>query len=134
MLQAIGRTTDGVARRVLVVDDNAELRRGLSALLHGLGFEVDLASDGSQAADLLVDQTYDAVICDVLMPVMTGPELFTACRERRPQMLSHFVFLTGSVAEWETARFLNETGQPCLGKPFRIAQLCEGIEAVMDAA
>jgi signal transduction histidine kinase len=71
---------------VLVVDDDAVVRRLLATLLGKAGYQVSLASDGDTALEHLARHPETAlVITDVVMPVADGAELFGAVRERRPE-------------------------------------------------
>lgn len=60
---------------ILVVDDEAELRKQIVTLLRDKGYEVDEAEDGLDAAQKLAQKPYPLILCDVKMPRMTGPEL-----------------------------------------------------------
>jgi CheY-like chemotaxis protein/tRNA A-37 threonylcarbamoyl transferase component Bud32 len=77
------RATPG---RVLLVDDNAELRRGLRRMLQAVGHEVVEASDGREATTLAAAEHFDAVLSDVLMPDMGGVELLRLIHERDPDL------------------------------------------------
>jgi CheY-like chemotaxis protein len=61
-------------------------------LLSDQGYEVDIASDGEAALDLLGDHPYDLVVLDYQMPGMNGVELFRAARQVQPELVG--VFLT----------------------------------------
>lgn len=63
------------APRVLLVDDEARLLKGLEALLSGKGFQVKTASNGNLAVDWLRREEFDAVLLDLAMPVMSGHEV-----------------------------------------------------------
>lgn len=66
--------------KVLLVDDDASIRRALHATLSALGFEIEEASAGEQAVSFVRTERYDAVLLDVNMPGMGGVE---ACRNLR---------------------------------------------------
>lgn len=131
MVSADDETVAGNARRVLVVDDNQPLRESLEKVLQAFGYEVEVACDGLEALGMVGTGSYDAILCDLLMPRMSGHELFEACREQCPDELPKFIFLTGSVSGYETQNLLNEMGRPWLPKPCRIAQLRSVIETVV---
>src|SRR4051812_8261919 len=59
---------------ILVVDDEAELRKQIVSILKDKGYHVDEAGDGLEAAEKLAQKPYPLVLCDVRMPRMTGPE------------------------------------------------------------
>ncbi len=65
--------------RILVVDDEASIRDSLNDILEAEGFQVDLAGDGIQALQLLVDEEFDLILSDIKMPHMDGMELLSHC-------------------------------------------------------
>ena len=80
--------------RVLLVDDEEMVRRCTARCL--AGFEIVIASSGAEALAILSrDADFDVVLSDVMMPQMTGPELFEHCCERHPELAQRFVFASG---------------------------------------
>lgn len=75
--QATATTT----RRVLVVDDDAPLRRDYEKILQRMGFEVRTAEDGYSASELLRTLSFDLIVSDLEMPRMNGMELLRAVRQ-----------------------------------------------------
>lgn len=67
--------------RALVVDDDAHVRKDLRRVLQTMGFSVDLAGNGREAAELLKQQSFDVVVSDIDMPEMTGLELLRTIRQ-----------------------------------------------------
>src|SRR5262245_19319234 len=84
--EPLPKSTPGVSGRVLLVDDNDELRRGLRRMLHAAGYHVTEASDGREATTLVAAERFDAVLSDVLMPDMGGVELLRLLHERDPDL------------------------------------------------
>jgi two-component system NtrC family sensor kinase len=117
-------------RTILVVDDDDHIRALLRIWFAALGFEVVAAAGGGEALALLGSREYDVVICDLLMPNMTGDELFRLCRERWPEVARHFVFLSGGPRGLPAVDFAAASGQPCLAKPCRLAEMQAAIEQV----
>lgn len=79
------------ALRVLIVDDQALMRRSLVRLLTDC--ETTTASSPSEAVSLLQSGVrFDAIVCDVMMPEMSGPELYARCYARWPEVAQRFVF------------------------------------------
>ncbi|HEY0468664.1 MAG TPA: response regulator [Polyangiaceae bacterium] len=80
--------------RVLLVDDEEMVRRCTARAL--TGFELVTASSAAEALAILSqDADFDAVLSDVMMPGMAGPELFERCCEQYPQLAPRFVFASG---------------------------------------
>jgi PAS domain S-box-containing protein len=128
------RTMPGRAR-VLVVDDEANIGRVLRASLS----RYDVACAGSAAgaldhlADAPVDAPVDAIVCDVMMPEVTGVELYAAVAERWPALAARFVFMTGGTLTQAARAFLGATKSPVLEKPFGTAALVAALEGVLAA-
>jgi len=103
--------------RVLVIDDEplvASAARRLLARSH----EVQVAHCGRSALLLIDSAQFDAVLCDLMMPNMTGIELHARLSAIRPELAERMVFLTGGVFDDEAERFLEAHARWCMGKPF----------------
>ena len=71
--------------KLLIVDDEEVIRSTLQEILEYEDYETDLAADGKEGLDMLLNQTYDAVICDIKMPKMNGLELLAKSVEQKPE-------------------------------------------------
>jgi CheY-like chemotaxis protein len=67
-------------------------------------------------------ERFDLVLCDIMMPMMTGLQLFERVRAVAPQMARVFVFITGGLTP-ELEKDLQATGKRCLEKPVKLAEL-----------
>jgi PAS domain S-box-containing protein len=104
--------------RILVVDDEAEIAETLSEILQSAGHSAEVASNGQQALDRLAAGGFDIILSDLRMPVLDGPGLYAALRERFPAMASRIAFITGDTLSARLGKFLADTGVLCLEKPF----------------
>jgi two-component system NtrC family sensor kinase len=104
--------------RILVIDDEPDVAGVLTDLLKAENGQVETASDGRAALAKLGQAEYDLILCDVRMPGLDGPDLYKALGRSHPELLSQFVFLTGDTLNPESREFVQQTGAPCLGKPF----------------
>lgn len=117
--------------RILVVDDEPKLRAVMRRALRG--YTIDEAEDGRQALEQLERRRYDLVLCDVMMPEMTGVELYETVLERWPERAERFVFLSGGAFTADTARFVDRTERRVLEKPFRMDQLRKVVERAIES-
>ena len=129
-----GARVDGVVPlRVLVVDDEASVRRVVARFLGRRGHEVDLAVEGGQALDML-DQAgargYDVILSDLRMPGLGGDQLLARLRARGDGMDRRLVFLTGDTASEDAERILRGSDVPVLEKPVDLEQLARVLEHV----
>ena len=116
-------SADAEGLRVLVIEDEMALATAVSEALTDAGFQVDQASDGQEALELIAGQAYDLLICDLKMPRMDGPELYQRVLNSSPELAQRMVFVTGDVAGTDTESFLEQTNCRWLAKPFRLAEL-----------
>jgi PAS domain S-box-containing protein len=111
------------AGRVLVVEDNGDMSAFIADALRSDGFEVSLASDGSEGYDKAVAEGPDLVLTDLMMPRMSGDELVRALRQKPEFGSTPIVVLTAIADEELRVRLLSEGVQDCLNKPFSVAEL-----------
>ena len=111
-------------RRALVVDDDADMRELIAALLDSIDFDVDLIADGIEAIE--IGNHYDAILLDLNMPVFDGERLLEYWSLTRGDILPRVIVLTG-FSLYTRGRELPRTfGQ--LAKPFEYAQLLGMVE------
>jgi nitrogen fixation negative regulator NifL len=104
--------------RVLVVDDEPHVASVLMDLLKAQGAHAEAASGGREALERLEQAEYDIILSDVRMPGLDGPAFYKVLGATHPQLLSRFVFLTGDTLNPESSEFVQQTGAPCISKPF----------------
>ena len=108
--------------RVLVVDDEATVRLTLSRML--AGHEVVEADSGAAARHLLTtDQAFDAILCDVMMPVVSGVDLHRWLAAEHPELIERFIFATGGAFAADAADYLARSRAPAVPKPFDLDQV-----------
>jgi len=108
--------------RVLVVDDDINLRTLLSVLLGRAGFTVDFAADGPAGLQKMHANNYDAILLDLLVPNRTGLQLLHSLPEVKPDIVSKVVVISGaSPATLEKARRFPV--HAVMRKPFDIFEL-----------
>lgn len=103
--------------RILVVDDEPMIGTMLSRAL-GTQFDIAIATSGHEALSALEEASFDAILCDVMMPGMTGMDVYLAIRSRNPELAERIVFMTGGAFVAGVADFLSTVTNPKLDKPF----------------
>ena len=101
---------------ILIVDDEANMRRVLSALLRREGFKTLEAADGEAALDVLKDQVVDAVLTDLKMPHMNGLELLAESHKQAPGV--PVILLTAHGTVGSAVEALKQGAFDFLTKPF----------------
>jgi PAS domain S-box-containing protein len=109
-------------RRVLVVDDEPVVGKSLRRLLPE--HDVAVATSAAEAlAAIEGDPDLDVVLCDLMMPDVSGIELFHQLEARFPALARRVVFITGGAFTPEASAFLRAAGNPVLEKPFDLRRL-----------
>lgn len=108
--------------RLLVVDDEP-LITGLIERSLRRSWEITCASSAMAALDLTRTQSFDVVVCDLMMPVMTGMEFAEKLAGLNPALRARTLFLTGGAATPEAEVFLARSDVLHMTKPLRMADL-----------
>ena len=118
-----GERPGGSRRRVLLVDDEVNLASGLERALSG-EHDVVLATSGREAKAILArDDHFDVVLCDLMMPDVTGMEVFAYIKAERPKLADRTVFMTGGAFTAGARTFLEEVTNRRIEKPFDLDRL-----------
>jgi signal transduction histidine kinase/FixJ family two-component response regulator len=112
---------------LLLIDDEPAIRMALERFLTRRGWTVESCASGIEGRDALMapdaETRYNAIVCDLKMPGMTGIELYRHLEEHRPALINKLIFATGDVASQDVATFLESVHCPVLEKPFSLASL-----------
>jgi PAS domain S-box-containing protein len=124
--------------KVLVVDDESVVAHTLKVLLSG-EHELVIAESAAEALELLrreatSAESFDAVLCDLMMPGMTGMELFEVMRHEYPSLARRVVFMTGGLSVPRVQEFLESVPNPKFEKPFDVAELRRILHGVVTSA
>lgn len=118
---------------VLLVEDQVMVGRALARRLRALGHRVEHVGDGRQAlAQLEADEGFDAVLCDLMMPHMSGQELHAALSDTRPELVERIIFMTGGAFTEDARAFLEALDTPWLIKPFEDDELMSALAEVVS--
>ena len=118
-------------RTVLVIDDEPALAAMIGRMLED-EFEVEVAPGGREALALIGRDgpRFDVILCDLMMPTLTGAQVFELAREVAPGIEGRFAFMTGGVFTPWAATFLTKCRRPCLDKPFSYDALREMVRGI----
>ncbi|WP_311922706.1 SpoIIE family protein phosphatase [Microbispora sp. H10836] len=129
------RAEDSAApARVLVADDNADMRGYLVRLLQGAGYLVSTAGDGMEALDAIHADAPDLVVSDVMMPRLDGLSLVAALRADPRTATVPVVLLSARAGQEASIEGLQAGADDYLVKPFAAAELLARVRATMDMA
>jgi PAS domain S-box-containing protein len=109
--------------RLLVVDDEMAMGRTLGIALAD-EFDVTSVTSGREALELLSeDGRFDVVLCDLMMPDVSGMDVYERVARRAPALATRFVFVTGGAFTDRARAFVEQVGAPVVEKPFELATL-----------
>jgi DNA-binding response OmpR family regulator len=120
----------GAPRRVLLVEDDRDLRSSLLEILQAIGYEARAAGDGPSGLALLRSWRPDAVLLDLLLPGLDGRE-FLAAQLAAPDLAGIPVIVTSARHDGED-RMAGFAPAAVVHKPFELADLERALESVLD--
>jgi len=107
--------------RVLVVDDEVDVRTTVALLLRHLGFATEVAASAAEAIELIQQMPFDMIFTDILLPGGTGEVIYEFVQEHNPKI--SMAFMSGSVPIDIEERLHLRAGENFLRKPFTLAEL-----------
>ena len=119
--------------RILVVDDEPDVRELVEALLAGPGRHIEGADGGRAALERLAAQPFDLVVSDLRMPEVDGVEIYRAI-QRQPAPRPALLFMSGFTNAAEFVPFLREVDTPVMGKPFDVPELRRAVARLLGEA
>ena len=117
--------------RVLVIDDDDLVLATISKMLQADMFSVDVSFSAREALSRLPETRYDAILCDMWMPGMTGKDFYNQVKKEFPEYQSRIVLLTGDIASEATWDFIEEKRLPYVLKPVSHPDLRRKLREVM---
>ncbi len=122
--------------KILIVDDEAEIRELLAEILTGAQHRVAVVSSGHEALERMAAERYDVILTDIRMPDLDGRTLYREIERRWPEQAARVVFVTGDSLASTLHEFATECGRPVIEKPFVpgdvrrvVAEVAEGAAA-----
>lgn len=122
-----------MAKKILIVDDNDDLRSLLAYQLGARGYTILTASDGAQAVEKCKTERPDLVLLDVLMPGKDGSEAGSDLREDPSTANIPVIFLTALVSGQEEAGIVPIGGRLTIPKSTTLEDLLRKIESVLGS-
>ena len=118
--------------RVLVVDDETAIVDAICEFLDLQNITTDKANDGGEALQLLSKNRYDAIVSDIRMPGVDGPELYERSVAMDASYKNRFLFMSGDLVRDSTQGFVSSLNCPCLAKPFALQVLYQNLEPLLN--
>jgi DNA-binding response OmpR family regulator len=117
--------------RILIAEDNAEIRTLVSSILVEEGHKVGVANNGQQALDMIVDDAPDVLVLDIMMPQMDGYTVLKEIKSLGTGEGMKILILTAKTSETDWVRGYKLGADAYLTKPFDTDELVNGIEDLL---
>lgn len=117
-------------RRILIVEDEATLRRIVADAMELAGYEVAVAEDGEEGLRLFEGEHFDLVVADIMMPRMDGFQMVRRMRQLHPK--TQFLFLSARSSSDDVVEGFRSGGHDYLRKPFAMNELMVRVEALLS--
>jgi DNA-binding NtrC family response regulator len=118
--------------KILVVDDDTELRANLSEVLQGAGYETFEATSGQEACDVARTGDFDIVLLDLMMPRMSGMDVLGEMKKISPR--SKVVMITAFATVGNAVEAIKKGASDYIAKPFKINELLITVRRVIEEA
>ena len=102
----------------LIIEDEPTISRACQKVLVAEGFDVDIATNGLIAQELISKKSYDLCLSDIKMPKLNGVDLYRYIEKEHPKLVEKMIFTTGDLLSQDVGMFLEEVDRPFLPKPF----------------
>jgi DNA-binding NtrC family response regulator len=116
--------------RILVIDDDVNIRKSLEAILSAEGYNVDLAKNGKEAIKKSESTVYNVALIDIRLPDMDGVELLTRVKDNVPKMRK--IIITGYPSVQNAIEAVNRKADAYLVKPVDVKKLLITIETQLE--
>jgi DNA-binding response OmpR family regulator len=117
--------------RILIAEDDPDIREMIDAKLSELGYETVAVADGEAALRECTEQTFDLAVLDIMMPGMSGMETLKLLRRNQWFADMPVVLVTALTSEYDIKRGYEEGASLYLTKPFSLAALAERVESLL---
>ncbi len=119
-------------KKILVIEDNLEVRENLSEILELSGYTVSTAEDGKKGVELAFSEKPDLIICDVMMPKLDGFGVLNILSKKSETTSIPFIFLTAKAEKTDLRRGMNLGADDYITKPFYKDELLEVINTRLN--
>ena len=115
-------------KKILIIEDEVDIREGISEYLSEVGYEVKVASDGQEGIDLFRQNKFDLVLLDIMLPKINGFGVLSQIRETSNVPV---IMLTAMNDDYSQIMSFNEKADDYITKPFSVVILHKRIEALL---
>lgn len=117
-------------KRILVIEDEEDIRKNIAQILEFEGYEVMEASDGISGLHIALKSEFDLILCDIMMPIMDGYEVLEKLKVQKTP--PPFIFITALSGRTDFRTGMNLGADDYLTKPFTLKELTDCVRAQLQ--
>ena len=121
-------------KKILVIDDNPDIRENTSEILELAGFKTFTAENGKKGVDAALKEKPDVIVCDIMMPDLDGYGVLHMLRKNEATQHIPFIFLTAKTERSDFRKGMEMGADDYITKPFEDIELLNAIEARLKKA
>lgn len=121
-------------QKILLIEDNAEIRENMSEILELAGYEVFTAENGKIGVTIALEEKPDLIICDIMMPVLDGYGVLHMLHKNDALQYTPFIFLTAKSERSEIRKGMEMGADDYITKPFDGTELLNAVESRLKKA
>jgi DNA-binding response OmpR family regulator len=118
--------------KILLIEDEPVVGRLCKRVLVAEGFDVDIAVNGRIARDAVSGNHYDLCVSDIKLPEITGIQFYEILKKSSSELANNLIFMTGDTMSTHIHTYLQESGVPCLLKPFTPDDLIAAVRKILE--
>lgn len=119
-------------KKILIVDDDPEIRANLTEIFNDAGYEAMTVASGQEAIDMAVNEQFDVILLDLIMPKMSGIDVLVELRKVTPW--SRVIILTAFATRDNAIEAIKKGASDFIYKPFKIEELLIKVRQVIEEA
>ncbi|KAA0548135.1 response regulator [Bacillus sp. BGMRC 2118] len=123
-----------MTKKILVAEDEEILRMLITDTLEDEGYKIDEACDGQEALDFIMNQDYDLIVLDYMMPLFTGLEVIEKVRSLPEKAEQKIMMLSAKSQQTDQQKVLDAGANYFMTKPFSPMELVKRIEEIVGEA
>ncbi|AFY37537.1 response regulator receiver modulated diguanylate cyclase/phosphodiesterase [[Leptolyngbya] sp. PCC 7376] len=118
--------------KILVVEDDAKIRKNMARLLKLEDHDVLVAENGLEGLDKALSERPDLILCDILMPELDGHEMLQRLKEKAPNYFAPFIFVTAKGSKEDIRQGMTLGADDYLTKPFTRIELLDAVSSRLE--
>ncbi|MEP7109110.1 MAG: response regulator [Ferruginibacter sp.] len=123
-----------MCRKILVIEDNNDIRENTAEILELAGFKTLTAKNGRQGVEVALKERPDVVICDIMMPELDGYGVLRLLRKNPGTETVPFIFLTAKTERSDLRKGMEMGADDYITKPFDDSELLNAVEVRLKKA